>query len=322
LRGGKGLGGPLDNASRIEGIEVITLSSSGSELRAEFAPGAGMIGCSLVHDGDELLDMGAGLAEYARTGAPAGIPFLHPWANRLAAFDYSFAGETVRLDPGSPLILRDDAGLPIHGLLGACPHWRLDAGAGGASLSAELDFGSHPELMAGFPFPHRLRLGVVLAGRELTIRTTLTPTSDVPVPVSFGFHPYLRLPDVPREQWEIELPVGRRLVFDQAMIPTGESEPVRFERAPLGDRVFDDGFAELDPGRPFVVAGAGRELKVEFNSGYPFAQVYAPAGSQFICIEPMTAPANALRKGGDTLPVVRAPETFVAEFTISVARMD
>jgi galactose mutarotase-like enzyme len=308
-------------AEEIEGIEVLTLAVRGPQLRASFAPGAGMIGCSLGHAGDELLDMDGGLAEYARTGAPTGIPFLHPWVNRLDGYEYSFGGKTVRLDPDSPLILRDPNGLPIHGLLGACPHWQVHhtgASEAGTSMSAQLDFGAHEQLMAGFPFAHLLRMDVLLSGTALTIRNTLTPTGETPVPVSFGFHPYLRLPDAPREQWEIELPVGRRLVLDDRMIPTGESEPVRYERAPLGDRVFDDGFAEVDSSRPFVVAWGGRELRVRFTSGYPYAQVYAPAGSQFVCFEPMTAPTNALRSGNG-LQTVDPGRTFTAEFEIEVA---
>ena len=38
-------------------------------------------------------------------------------------------------------------------------------------------------------------------------------------------------------------------------------------------------------------------MAVEFDAGYPFAQVYAPADAGFVCLEPMTAPANALISG-------------------------
>jgi galactose mutarotase-like enzyme len=42
-----------------------------------------MVCCSLRHRGDELLGQRRGLAAYAATGSTMGIPFLHPWANRL-----------------------------------------------------------------------------------------------------------------------------------------------------------------------------------------------------------------------------------------------
>jgi galactose mutarotase-like enzyme len=306
----------------LEGYETVTLRSEAADLEATFVPGAGMVGCSLRHAGEELLELRDGLRAYAEGGATMGIPLLHPWANRLAGFEYSVGGEHVELERGSPLLSLDPNGLPIHGLLAGSPHWRVQsASAGGESgpLIAELDFGAHDELVAAFPFPHVIRMEVKLAGSTLTIATSVVPTTDTPVPISFGYHPYLRLPGAPRKRWEVDLPVRRRLVLDERMIPTGKSEPVSFERAPLGDRTFDDGYAELEPGRPFVAAAAGRELAVSFEAGYPFAQVYAPPGGEFICFEPMTAPTNALATGGDELPLARPGEAFTAVFAISVA---
>ena len=95
-----------------------------------------------------------------------GIPLLYPWANRLSAMRYTAAGRSVDLE-SSPLIRRDANGLPIHGLLSASRHWRVaaaDADADRARLRAELAFGSHPELLAAFPFPHDLALEAVLVG--------------------------------------------------------------------------------------------------------------------------------------------------------------
>ena len=221
-----------------------------------------MIGCSLLHRGEELLEQRGGLAEYAATGATMGIPFLHPWANRLERFGYSAAGKSVELEAGSPLIAVDPNGLPIHGLLAASPDWKLtEVGAtgSGAELRAQLDFAAHEDLMAAFPYRHRLTQRVRLAGHELTLATTVEASGEDPVPISFGFHPYMRLPGEPRESWEIELPVARRLALDDHMIPTGRSEAVEFPRAPLADRGFDDGFADWRRGRSWC-RGVGGSL--------------------------------------------------------------
>lgn len=76
---------------------------SAGPLEAAFAPGLGMAGVSLRHEGDELLDRQAGLRAYARTGAVMGIPLLYPWADRLAAHGYALGGRDVpsRRDPRS-----------------------------------------------------------------------------------------------------------------------------------------------------------------------------------------------------------------------------
>jgi galactose mutarotase-like enzyme len=303
-----------------DGHATVTLSSLAADLQATFAPEVGMLGCSLVHCGEELLDMRGGLDEYARTGSAAGIPFLYPWANRLWAPGYSVEGRELALDLDSPLIHLDPNGLPIHGLLAASPHWQvLATGADdtAATLTAELDFGAHEDLLAAFPFPHRVRLDVRLSGSALAIATTVTPTADVSVPISFGFHPYLRLPGVPREQWQIEIPVREHLLLDDRMIPNGQSEPIEIARAPLADRTFDDGYAKLVPQRPFVAAAGGRELQVSLVENFPFAQVYSPPGAEFICFEPMTAPTNAL-VSGVSLRIVAPGERFTATFAISV----
>lgn len=309
--------------STVDGLAVIVLGSPASELQATFAPGAGMVGCSLRHRGEELLGQRGGLSAYVERGSSFGIPLLHPWANRLARLSYRaepLSSEVVELDFDRMPLRPDENGLPIHGVLAGSPHWELvssSASADSARLSARLDFGAHPELLSAFPFPHVLELDVELAGAALTVTTTLRATGVVGVPVSFGWHPYLTLPGVPRSDWVVELPVRRRGLLDERGIPTGETEPPPFTAGPLGDRAFDDLFPELSESPRFSASGGGRRIAVEFVSGYPVAQVYSPADSDFICFEPMTAPTNALCSG-DGLRRVPPGERFEAAFRVSV----
>ena len=102
-----------------QGYPARALHSREAGVEAVFAPQIGMIGCSLTHDGEELLGHRGGLARYEATGSTMGIPLLHPWANRLAGSSYEAAGRTVELDPSSPQIRTDPNGLPIHGVVNA-----------------------------------------------------------------------------------------------------------------------------------------------------------------------------------------------------------
>ncbi|MFL5867254.1 MAG: aldose 1-epimerase [Thermoleophilaceae bacterium] len=278
--------------------------ASGS-LTAAFAPDAGMVGCSLRHRGEELLGQRGGLAKYRETGSTFGIPLLHPWANRIDR------------EVDSPLVRHDPNGLPIHGLLTASPFWELIA-SDSARLSARLDFAAHEELMSGFPFAHDLRVDAELAGARLTVRTTVHASGDRPVPIAFGWHPYLTLPAVPRGEWRVELPARRHAELDERGIPTGRSQPIAIEPGPLGDRTYDDLFPELAEPPVFALEGGGRRIELAFGEGYPIAQVYAPPGQDFICFEPMTAPTNAL-VSGDGLRRVDPGETFGAAFSLSVS---
>jgi galactose mutarotase-like enzyme len=309
----------LTRPTRIEGYDAIRLRSSSAHLDATFVPVAGMVGASLRDGGRELLGRGTGVHCYARGRTTMGIPLLHPWANRLASDEYRVNGTAVRLRGDSPLIARDEHGLPIHGLLGGSPHWRLRPATGGWALRGELDFAAHPELLEAFPFEHRIAIEVAVHRRTVTVRTTVTATGENPVPVAFGFHPYLRLPDVARADWHVELPSMRHLELDARSIPTGASSAVAAQAGPLGSRTFDDGYVDVRAGAEFAVAGGGRRVTVRLDEGYPVAQVFAPAGDDVICFEPMTAPTNALATG-ERLPLLAPGASYRAQFSITVER--
>ena len=160
-----------------------------------------------------------------------------------------------------------------------------------------------------------LELAARLSDRGLEIDVELAVTGDAPVPVAFGFHPYLTLPGLDRREWLVELPVTSRMVLDERMLPTGESEPVRIPPAPLGERTFDDAFDGFADPAEFAVAGAGRRVGVRFLVGYRFAQVYAPPGASFISFEPMTAPINPFE---DSRTLLAQPgSTYRARYEIA-----
>src|SRR4249920_4179719 len=77
------------------------------DLEAIFLPGHGMLGASLRHRGVEMLRRVGDLDAAAANGSTAGIPLLHPWANRLAGSRYRAAGREVNLDPSSRLLHLD-----------------------------------------------------------------------------------------------------------------------------------------------------------------------------------------------------------------------
>ena len=307
---------------QIEGLDALTLSSEGDELEAAFVPAAGMVGCSLRHRREELLGQRGGLRAYVANRSTMGIPLLHPWANRLSRMHFALSGREIALDSsGLPLSL-DPNGLPIHGLLAGASGWRVErheALEAGGVLAASFDFGARPDLLAAFPFPHRIEVETRLLRAKLTIDTSVTATGEVAVPVSFGYHPYLRLPDVERSSWAVEMPVSQRIVLDAEELPSGRMEEARIEGGQLGSRTFDDEFAAPDNSVPFVLQGGGRRVEVSLGAGYPFTQIYAPQDDEVIAFEPMTAPTNALVSDGPELHFVTPGETYGATFSIEIA---
>ena len=288
---------PSAARSTFEGVPAVALHAGA--LEAVFVPGAGMAAVSLRHEGEELLDRRAGLVAYAERGATMGIPFLHPWANRLDGWRHA-----------TPDLPRDEHGLPIHGVLPRA--WDVRS-MGAGELVASLDFAA-----AAFPFPHVAEQHVRLAPDALTITTTVRPSTSAPVPIAFGFHPYLRLPNVARSDWHIEVPVHEQLRLGPDMLPTGERVEAHVHAGRLDARTFDDAYTAPEGSAPFVLAGGGRRIEVSFVDGYRYAQVFAPADDDVIAFEPMTARTNALVDGGSDLQVLAPGETFTATFSIAI----
>ena len=106
-------------------------------------------------------------------------------------------------------------------------------------------------------------------------------------------------------------------MLDDNLVPTGATETPAFRHGVLEDRSLDDGYELPERPRPFTVTAAGRTLGVEFLEGYTHAQVFAPAGHELICFEPMTAPSNALISH-DGLRLAPPGEPFTAAFRIFV----
>lgn len=294
------------------------------DLLARILPERGMLVASLRHRGLELLRRIDDLDGAAARGSTAGIPLLHPWANRLASPRFRVAGREVSIDPASPLVHLDGNGLLIHGVPWSRLQWRIER-ADDTGISAILDW-TNPDLLAVFPFPHRLNMAIVLTPRALVVHTTIVAGADGPVPVSFGFHPYLGLPS-PRATWRLTLPTMGRIGLDARGIPTGSRSDFPGLDAPLGARTFDDGFALDGDGAVLAISDDSLRLAIELVEGFPFCQVFAPPGDACVALEPpghacvalepMTAPADALVTGRD-LRILDPGATMRTTFRVSV----
>jgi galactose mutarotase-like enzyme len=296
--------------------QTVTLISADGDTEAEFVPEANMVCSSLRHRGAEWLEQRRGVDAYLKQGKTMGIPLLHPWANRLERLGYAVAGKEVRLPQRDPRI-RLDGDRPIHGVMPAFLHWELLGAPERSRVKARLSW-TLPELLEVFPFTHELELEADVSDGQLTMETRLRATGSDPVPVAFGYHPYLRIPGSSRTAWRIQLGAFRRLVLDDRMIPTGEREPVDQRSVDLGDSSWDDAFDGLTSPAQFQAASAECSVEVEFLQGYAFAQVFAPPGYDYISFEPMTAPANALNSG-DGLRLIAPGEDYRAAFRIRLS---
>jgi aldose 1-epimerase len=292
------------------GAAAVTLAAG--DLAASFLPELGMVGAALRWGDHDLVVLRGGSRQVA-TRHTSGLPLLHPWANRLARRRYVAAG--VAVDLRGLDLPTDGNGLPMHGTMVGRAGWEVTKATANrqrATLATQFDYGARPDLLAAFPFPHVVAITATLTSAALAVTTTVTATTDQAVPVSFGWHPYLRVPG-PRARWRLRLPAREHLGLSRRQIPTGRSQHQPDEDEPIGGRTLDDGYV-LGADRHFALTGASVRLAVTFDGGYPFAQVWVPAGTGFACIEPMTAPTNALLTDRYALATPAAP--YSATFSL------
>ena len=291
---------------------IVTLRAGG--LVAEVLPNLGMLVTSLRTAGVEWLRLVDQFEDAVENERSIGIPLLHPWANRLSAARIVHEGQVSRIDPNSPLIMRDWNGTIIHGV-----HWsRLPftvVAVDDRSIEGTLDW-TDPALLEVFAFPHRLTMRMTVAPDRLEIRVRVDSIGEATVPIAFGFHPCVGLPHGPRHAWVLDTPPMRRRRLDAQLLPSGGDDPFDMH-APLASEFFDDGF-DLPAGpKTFALSMGSHALHFDFIEGFPYLQIYAPVEQDYICIEPMTAPTDALVTG-EAVPFARPGKPFFAEFHIRV----
>ncbi|HOU46539.1 MAG TPA: aldose 1-epimerase [Chitinophagales bacterium] len=302
-----------------DNFEVVILQND--SITAEIAVNIGNSMFSLKHNENEILHFPHTLQEYKYNTQLAGNPFMHPWANRLEGA-YILVNKERYYFPKEQqnLLYRDGNALPLHGLLLKSDKWNtveMGADDGKCWHVASHDFGEE-KLLSIFPFLHKIFIKHQLQNNMLTIETTIKNIDTKAMPISFGFHPYFKRN---AKNATLHLPSEQTLLTDAQQIPNGKTiskeERWKFENdeIDLCDTLLDDGFTALERKEENAIFKLNN-IRLLFDKQYSFAQVYAPQYPEkpYVCIEPMTAPTNALNTGGCTL--LPAQAEYTAGFSI------
>ncbi|MGF7233434.1 MAG: aldose 1-epimerase family protein [Frankia sp.] len=237
---------------------------------------------------------------------------LMPWPNRVAGGRYRFGGHDYQLDLTEPA-----RGNAIHGLT-RWAEWDLEP-TGPATATARHRLAPRPS----YPFRLGCQADYSLGPDGLTVRLSITNLGATAAPVAIGMHPYLTVGTSSIDAASIEVPAATTLVNDDAGIPVG-SRPVAgtavdFSTSrPIGPVRLDTAYTDLirDPdGRARlrlgaapgddadVEPGAGRQVVLWVDETFRYLQIFTgdtlpePVRRRGVAVEPMTAPANALRSG-------------------------
>jgi aldose 1-epimerase len=287
------------------GVSVVHLSDAASGVEVSVAPSIGNRVYEMkVHGKNILYFPMPDISQAQNKPGLNGIPFLAPWANRLSEEAFWANGKKYTFN----MTLGNVRGpIPIHGLLSASPYWRVIEAAAdsqSAHLTSKLEFWRHPELMAQWPFAHEYEMTYRLASGVLEVQVTVANLSHESMPISLGFHPYYRIPEVPRDEWTAHIAARKTIAADSHLLATGEFKANDLpDPMPLKTHNLDTGFTDLERdanGRAhFWIEAGGKKVEAVLGPKYAVALIYdppAPAGEtrEFICIEPMAAITNAL----------------------------
>jgi aldose 1-epimerase len=289
----------------VQGVMVVRLTDAAKAVEVSVVPSIGnRVSEMKVHGKNILYFPVTDLAQFQQKPDLNGVPFLAPWANRLDAQSFWANGKKYMFN----MTLGNVSGaIPIHGLLTASNLWEITEVAAdrkSAHVTSRLRFWKYPDLMAQWPFAQEYEITYRLADGVLEAKLTVTNLSAEPMPLAVGFHPYYRLPDVPRDEWVANIPARKIVITDSRLVATGEFKPFDLPNPlPLKGHPLDTGFADLarDPeGRAhFSIESGGKKVETVFGPKYTVSVIYAPpapAGEtrDFICFEPMTGITNAI----------------------------
>ena len=242
---------------------------------------------------------------------------LVPWPNRVEDGQWMLDGEEQQLDITEPK--KHNA---IHGLLRNTAYRVAERAPSSITLTATV-FPQH-----GYPFQLSTSVRYELGIDGLTVTHTITNAGVRSAPVAIGAHPYLRLGDEPMEQLTLTLGASTHIEVDARLNAIGES-PVDGTAYDLRDGVLvndlelDDGFGGVPAGATHrLTHGDGRFVELWRDDAFSYVQVFTntryPKGGALglaLAIEPMTAPAGALRSG-DGLRWLAMGETMSASWGI------
>ncbi|WP_292116080.1 aldose 1-epimerase [Brevundimonas sp.] len=216
---------------------------------------------------------------------------LVPYANRIADARFVFEGREVRLaaqDRFAPHALHGDGWLNP---------WTVET-AGEARAELTLDWPGQSSVDGvGWPWPWRARQTITLTDQGLEIALSVTNTGETVMPAGLGLHPYFhKYPDA-----RLTLSATGIWLTDAREIPERLAAPdavadwtdgLALAEAPFVDHAYADWNGEA------LLDGGGRRIVLRGGEGADWAQVYAPVGADYFCVEPVTHRPDVLNAPG------------------------
>jgi galactose mutarotase-like enzyme len=275
--------------------ETYILTDQGASSRLEVVPERGGIITSWSLQGQDILYLDAERFTDPSLSVRGGIPILFPICGNLPNNTYTYKGEQYTLKQ--------------HGFARDLP-WEITNQVTNDLVALTLVLNSNDQTRAVYPFDFQLAFTYQLKGNTLEIQQRYTNHSTEPMPFSTGLHPYFFTSD--KTKLEFEIPASQ--YQDQI---TKEVHPFSGTFDLSRDEI-DVAFRQVN-GSCASVTDTGRRLKVtlSYSDLYSTLVFWTVKGKDYYCLEPWSAPRNALNTG-DHLTQLAPGASYEASVTLAV----
>lgn len=274
--------------------EIYLLKDTDSGTEARVAPHRGGMLMSLVVDGKEVFFLDRETFDDPSKNVRGGMPLLFPICGPLEGGRYLVEGVEHKMGQ--------------HGFARG-RRWRAMETSTQEAASVMLELESDRETQRAYPWDFRLDYVYSVKGKTLRLEQHFKNRSETPMPIQFGLHPYFRVGD--KERLEFEIPAQR--YQDTRSWDEGDFTG----RFPYEQDAVDWVF--LDVSRQEAVfrdPERGLKLHLRFDTAYPYLVFWTIKGAEFVCLEPWSARRFAMNTG-QGLVHVPPGETFQTWFELS-----
>lgn len=272
------------------------LTDAIAQTRLEVVPERGGIITRWQVQGKDLLYLDGDRFADPSLSVRGGIPILFPICGNLPNNTYSHQGKTYTLKQ--------------HGFARDLP-WTVSDSLtqDGITLTLKSDDQTH----AVYPFDFELTFTYRLQGNALIIQQRYANRSPEPMPFSTGLHPYFAISDAASEKNHLQFDIPATQLTNQ-IDQTQHSFSGQFDFEQTEIDVAFQPVAQQEAS----VTHPGHRLTLSYDPIYATLVFWTIKGKDYYCLEPWSAPRNALNSGKD-LTWLKPGAVIETEVKLSVA---
>jgi galactose mutarotase-like enzyme len=254
--------------------ETFILTDPKTQSRLEIVPERGGLITQWSLQEQDILYLDAERFANPSLSVRGGIPILFPICGNLPDNTYTYKGQQYQLKQHG--FARDSS-------------WKIiEPSDHSVTLTLVLD--SNDQTRAVYPFDFQLSFTYQLKDNTLELQQRFTNRSTEPMPFSMGLHPYFFTLD--KSQLEFEIPASE--YQDQI---TKEVHPF-WGSFDLSRDELDLAFKQVsDRSASVIDRGRGIKITLTYSDIYSTLVFWTVKGKDFYCLEPWSAPRNALNTG-------------------------